>query len=149
MGSITIYGTIFKSDTSENLIDGAPARIRTSDSLVRRKTAKHMRGGKWRRGGKPFIAIVVFDPEPQPALNEDIKIHPFIFNSKQFFKRSYRENFTQSTSAGPKENPIHSTDNEAEAIAHLPLFFTEEEQKKIFSRLSEERRRLTDIDIAT
>lgn len=117
--------------------------------IVRRRMAKHMRGGKWRRGGKPFIAIVVFDPEPQPVLNEDIKIHPFIFNSKQFFKRSYRENFIQSTSAGPKENPIHSTDNEAEAIAHLLLFFTEEEQKIIFSRLSEERRRFTDIDIAT
>lgn len=116
---------------------------------VRRKMAKNMRGGKWRRGGKPYIAVVVFDPEPQPTSNEDRKAHPFVFNSKQFFKRAYRENFTQSTTAGAKENPLHSTDNEAEAIAHLPLFFTDKEQEQIFAKLAKERSKLTlhmDID---
>jgi hypothetical protein len=149
MGSITIYGTIFKSDTSENLIDGAPARIRTSDSLIRRKMAKNMRGGKWRRSGKPFIVVVVFDHEPQATSHEDREVHPFVFNSKQFFKRAYRGKFTQSTTAGAKENPLHSTDNEAEAIAHLPLFFTDKEQEQIFEKLAKERSKLTlhmDID---
>ena len=116
---------------------------------IRRKMAKHMRGGKWRRGGKPFIVVVVFDHEPQATSHEDREVHPFVFNSKQFFKRAYRENFTQSTTAGAKENPLHSTDNEAEAIAHLPLFFTDKEQEQIFEKLAKERSKLTlhmDID---
>ncbi|RKZ49218.1 MAG: hypothetical protein DRQ58_02610 [Gammaproteobacteria bacterium] len=113
---------------------------------MRRKTAKNMRGGKWRRGGKPFIAVVVFDPEPESTSNEDREVHPFVFNNKQFFKRAYREKFTQSTTAGPNENPLHSTDNEAEAIAHLPLFFNADEQAQIFEKLAKERRRLTGMD---
>jgi len=42
---------------------------------------------------------------------------------------------------------LHSTDNEAEAIAHLPLFFTVKEQEQIFNKLAEERNKLSGMDI--
>jgi hypothetical protein len=104
--------------------------------LIRFRKSGHMRGGKWRRGGKPYIAVVVFDPNPVPSAAEDRKIHPFVFNSNQFFKRDLREWFVATAGARASDNPLHSTDNEAEAIGHLPLFFSPEEQATIFAELS-------------
>jgi hypothetical protein len=89
---------------------------------VRLRKAKHMRGGKWRRGGKPYIAVVVFDPSPVAATSEERNINHHVFNRNQFFKPEVREWFTNTTSTGRKDIPLHSTDNEAKAIDHLPLF---------------------------
>ncbi|MBI3419369.1 MAG: hypothetical protein HY053_04465, partial [Proteobacteria bacterium] len=69
----------------------------------------------------------------------DKEIHPFVFNARQFFKPKLREWFTAATGTKASANPLHSTDNEAEAIGHLPLFFTEEEQQEIFRRIEELR----------
>jgi hypothetical protein len=103
-------------------------------------TGSKMRGGKWRRGGYPCIAAVVFDPHPTPSTNEDKKVHPFVLNNRQFIKREWREWFTKTTGSKPSANPIHSTDNEAEAIGHLPLFFSVVEQEEIFKKLKSLRR---------
>jgi hypothetical protein len=96
---------------------------------------RHMRGGKWRRGGRPCIAVAVFDRDPIASTAEDRKIHPFVFNARQFMKRELRDWFTKKTGAKPTANPIHSTDNEAEAIGHLPLFFTAQEQEEILAKV--------------
>src|SRR5690606_24225707 len=104
--------------------------------LTRQMRSKGMRGGKWRRGGKPCIAVVVFDPHPAPTTAEDRKVHPFVFNSRQFMKRELREWFTRVTGEKASQNPIHSTDNEAEAAGHFPLFFSAHEQEDIFDRLA-------------
>ncbi len=98
-------------------------------------TGSKMRGGKWRRGGYPCIAIVVFDPDPVPAKEKDKKVHPFVLNTRQFIKPEWREWFTKTTGSKPSANPLHSTDNEAEAIGHLPLFFSPSEQEEIFQKL--------------
>jgi hypothetical protein len=95
-----------------------------------------MRGGKWKRGGKPYVAVVVFDPHPIPSDEENRAIHPFVFNSNQFIKRDLREWFVSKASVRDKDNALHSTDNEAEAIGHLPLFFSREEQQAIFTELA-------------
>lgn len=95
-----------------------------------------MRGGKWKRGGKPYIAVVVFDPTPVPSDEENRRIHPFVFNSNQFIKRDLREWFVAKASVRDKDNALHSTDNEAEAIGHLPLFFSPEERQSIFTELA-------------
>lgn len=100
---------------------------------------RRMRGNKWRRGGYPAIAVVVFDPSPLPVSGEDKKIQSFVFNARQFLKRGLREWFTKKTGKKPSCNPIHSTDNEAEAIGHLPLFFTHEEECDIFRELQNRR----------
>lgn len=116
--------------------------IKNIPFLTRLTKARKMRGGKWRRGGYPCIAVVVFDPRPTPTTADDRKVHPFVFNARQFIKREWREWFTKTTGAKPSTNPIHSTDNEAEAIGHLPMFFTQGEQAGIFSKLAALRERI-------
>lgn len=116
--------------------------IKKVNLLTRLNKMKHMRGGKWRRGGKPYIAVVVFDQKPFATTPDQREIHKFVFNAKQFFKPDLREWFINATTAGSKDNPLHSTDNEAEAIGHLPLFFSEQEQVVIFDKLADERNKL-------
>lgn len=101
---------------------------------TRVRERKRLRGGKWRRGGFPVIAVVVFDHDPVPTDEEDRKAHPFVFNRNQFVKQGWREWFLANSRARRKDNPIHSTDNEAEAIGHLPLFFSGDEQADLFAR---------------
>ncbi len=105
-------------------------------------SARKMRGNKWRNGGPPIKVVLVFDPDPQSTSEEDRKVHPFVLNNRQFFKRAYREQFLKTTKAHRKANPIHSTDNEAEAIGHLPLFFSDEETKRILEQISDRRHRM-------
>lgn len=100
---------------------------------------KHMRGGKWKRGGKPHVAVVVFDPDPIESTEQERAIHPYVFNARQFVKQGWRSWFTETSGARSKDNPIHSTDNEAEAIGHLPLFFDSLEQAEILERLAARR----------
>jgi len=102
----------------------------------------HMRGGKWRRGGRPRLAVVVFDPEPCASTREQRAIHPFVFNQNQFIKVQWREWFSRNTRARSKDNPIHSTDNEAEALSHLWLFFTVPERAVIVNQLQSCRSRV-------
>lgn len=105
--------------------------------------SRHMRGGKWKRGGKPYIALVVFDPRPTPTSEADRKVHPFVFNSNQFIKRDLRDWFIATAKAKHNDNALHSTDNEAEAIGHFPLFFTAAEQADIFAAVAKLRAKLT------
>ncbi|NOX09516.1 MAG: hypothetical protein GXP22_08535 [Gammaproteobacteria bacterium] len=106
---------------------------------VRLTKSRKMRGGKWKRGGRPYIAVVVFDPDPVETSDEEHKVHPFVFNAKQFIKPAIRERFSRETGTRPKDNPLHSTDNEAEAVGHFPLFFSSTEQDNIFAELQEIR----------
>ena len=102
--------------------------------------ARHMRGNKWRWGGKPVVAAVVYDPNPQWRTEEDrAREHPLVFNSRQFFKRELRDRIIREGRLYHKDNALHSTDNEAEAIGHLNLFFTPEEEQAIYARVAELR----------
>lgn len=108
------------------------------DWWTRLRRVGGMRGGKWRRGGKPRVAAVVFDREPIPATPDQQRVHPFVFNARQFIKQNWREWFVAAAGAGvsPKANPIHSTDNEAEALGHLPLFFHARRQREILEQVA-------------
>ena len=135
-----IRGVAVRQDKSAALLDFLADKFQLVASKqirwwARVINAKHMRGGKWRRGGKPHIAVVVFDPDPVPSTREERKVHPFVFNRNQFVKLQWREWFCANTSACAKDNPIHSTDNEAEALGHLPLFFTLHERLHIMEKL--------------
>jgi len=103
--------------------------------LTRFKNARHMRGNKWRWGGWPVVAVVVFDPAPlwRPA-EERTKEHTHVFNRRQFFKRELRERIIRDGQLHHKQNAMHTTDNEAEAIGHLDLFFSPEEEREIHAR---------------
>jgi hypothetical protein len=135
----------------QGMVEGVADRLRAAYTvlaekdipwLVRVKTRKGMRGGKWRRGGMPMRALVVFDPEPVPTTDEDRQVHPLVFNSRQFMKRELREWFAETTGLHTKHNPLHSTDNEAEALGHLALFFTPEECEALYRQLHGLRRKL-------
>lgn len=129
----------------KGLVDAMAERIREHYEVIaetdipwftRVKTSKRMRGGKWRRGGHPVRALVVWDPAPIPTTEDERKVHPFVFNGRQFMKRSLREWFAEVTGLDPWHNPLHSTDNEAEAMGHLPLFFSPNECEAIYARMA-------------
>ncbi len=107
--------------------------------LTRMRLRRRMRRGNWRYGGKPRFAVVVFDRQPRPASEDQRHLHAFMFNAKQLIKQEWREWFVRNTAAPKTADPIHSTDNEAEAGALLELFFSADEQAAIFSRLCELR----------
>jgi hypothetical protein len=119
--------------------------LKRIDFYARAILSRRMRGNKWRRGGKPWIALVVFDRKPVATSTEDRKVHPLVFNKTQFVKREMRDWFVANHPVRDSANPIHSTDNEAEAIGHFPLFFTAAEQECIFKRLAAARRRLAEF----
>ena len=108
--------------------------------LTRLTRAKYMRGNKWRRGGWPVVAVVVFDPEPcWRSVEERSKAHPLVLNSRQFFKPELRERIVREGRLYHKDNALHSTDNEAEAVGHLDLFFTPQEERAIYAHATELR----------
>ena len=140
MNLFVIRSSAFKKDADQELIKNLKQQyqvlaLKHIPWHQRYLRARHMRGGKWRRGGYPAIAVVVYDPNPKPSAPDDREIHPYVFNSKQFAKRDWREWYTRHTGAKPSTNPIHSTDNEAEAIGHLPFFFDESERAHIYEQL--------------
>ena len=106
--------------------------------------AHKMRGGKWKRGGKPALSVIVFDPAPITvnSASDDTLTHPLVFNARQFFKPAFREKFSATYKTKPKLNPLHSTDNEYEAQEHLPLLFSSEDIKKIYALCKSERCKL-------
>jgi len=108
--------------------------------LTRLKKARYMRGNKWRWGGWPVVAVVVFDPDPvwRPRAEREAQ-HSLVFNSRQFFKRELRERIVSQGGLYRKHNAMHSTDNEAEAIGHLNLFFSPEEERALYARAEEIR----------
>jgi hypothetical protein len=109
--------------------------------LTRLTKAKHMRGNKWRWGGWPVTAVAVFDPVPLWRTEaERAQEHPLVFNSRQFFKRELRDRIVREGRLHRKDNALHSTDNEAEAVGHLNLFFSPEEEAAIHARLAALRR---------
>jgi hypothetical protein len=144
MNMFVIRGVAVETGTHTALIDMLREHYKTIlikdiPFVTRAMESGKMRGGKWRRGGRPHIVVLVFDPHPQETTEEDRKVHPFVFNSRQFAKRGFREWFTKTTGRKPSANPLHSTDNEAEAVGHFPLFFSAHEQEDIFLRLKEMR----------
>ena len=148
MNMFVIRGVAVETETHGALIGMLRQHYKTMlvkdiPFITRAMESGKMRGGKWRRGGRPHIVVLVFDPHPQPTTAEDRKVHPFVFNSRQFAKRGFREWFTKTTGRKPSANPLHSTDNEAEAVGHFPLFFSAHEQEDIFIRLKEMRENLT------
>ncbi len=109
--------------------------VRDIPWLTRLAKAKYMRGNKWRWGGWPVVAVVVFDPAPLWRTEaECAKEHPLVFSSRQFFKRDLRDRIVREGRLYHKDNALHSTDNEAEAVGHLNLFFTPEEEQALYAR---------------
>jgi hypothetical protein len=144
MNMFVIRGVAVKTGTHTALIDMLRQHYKTIlvkdiPFFTRLTESGKMRGGKWRRGGRPHIAVLVFDPHPQETTEEDRKVHGYVFNSRQFVKRGFREWFTKKTGCKASANPLHSTDNEAEAVGHFPMFFSAHEQEDIFLRLKELR----------
>lgn len=54
-------------------------------------------------------------------------------------KKNIRENFKTKTKLKDRYNPVHSTDNEAEAIGHLQYFFSNQEKELIINKINKIR----------
>lgn len=108
--------------------------------ITRMTKSRYMRGNKWRWGGWPAVAVVVFDPAPlwRGKQIHDTP-HPLVFNERQFFKRELRERIVAQGKLYHKINALHSTDNEAEAIGHYDLFFTPQEQAALYAAAEKAR----------
>lgn len=106
--------------------------------------AHTIRGGKWKRGGKPALAVIVFDPQPIDITSEAdaSETHPFVFNARQFFKPKLRAAFAEKFSVKPKLNPLHSADNEYEALEHMQHLFSQKEMAQIEALCKQEREAL-------
>jgi len=112
--------------------------------MTRATQSRKMRGNKWQRsrGGKPFIAVAVFDPFPiAPSAEKRLK-QPHVSNARQFIKEDLRKQFAEETGLKLSRNPMHSTDNEAEALAHLHLFFSKEEHTKLLDKVARLRQKM-------
>lgn len=115
------------------MVKDIPFRARHSFSHL-------MRGNKWRWGGRPAVSVIVFDPEPKWLSDEErTAVHPLVFNSRQFFKPALRERIVKEGRLHRKDNALHSTDNEAEAVGHLNLFFTRAEEEEIYDAIAQRR----------
>ena len=148
LNMFVIRGVAVETDTQAALISMLREHYKTVlvkdiPFVTRAMESGKMRGGKWRRGGRPHIVVLVFAPSPSPTTAEDRKVHPFVLNSRQFAKRGFREWFTKTTGRKASANPLHSTDNEAEAVGHFPLFFSPHEQEDIYIRLNDLRSELS------
>ncbi|HEY5700543.1 MAG TPA: hypothetical protein VIT83_00470 [Gammaproteobacteria bacterium] len=115
--------------------------VKTVSPERRARAASVMRDGRWDRGGEPAVAVAVFDRRPRATSEDQRRVHAFVFNAKQLIKQDWREWFIRSTDADEHDNPIHSTDNEAEALVHLPLFFDGREMQDILRRVEKIRGR--------
>lgn len=140
MNLFVIRQAAVKTKTAQEILDALRQQydilaVKEIPLWTRLTKSRQMRGNKWRRGGYPTIAVVVYDPAPLPVSDEDRKVQGMVFNARQFMKRDLRSWFTQKTGKKASCNPIHSTDNEAEAIGHLPMFFSAEEESDIFRQL--------------
>jgi hypothetical protein len=145
MNLFVLRSKVVRHGFRQRLLDEIASRytilaVRDIPWLTRFRKARHMRGNKWRWGGWPAVAVVVFDPAPlwrtRPERDHE---HKLVLNRRQFFKRELREQIVREGGLYHKHNAIHTTDNEAEAIGHLNLFFPPEAMRTVFDRLASAR----------
>lgn len=105
-----------------------------------------VRGGNWKKdsfpvcGGPPNTIIVAFDPHPIPVSEKQKRIQKFVKNGNLFLKEKLREDINSKFLLHEHFNPIHSSDDELEALEYLSLI-DEKWRKKILEQI--ELKRLT------
>jgi hypothetical protein len=113
---------------------------------ARSRCALNTRGGNWSRGpfaengGEPVVAVVTLHHAPQVVSAALLKQYPSLSNAEIFFaKRAIRDLVTAHTLDERHFNPVHSSDNEAEAWEYVEAAMPDAVEEV---RAEVERRRL-------
>lgn len=90
--------------------------------------ASRIRGGKWDQGpykysgGEPVALLSVFDSNPKPLNEEDMKNQPRMTNQNNLYaKYQYRDRVNGMGSKKHNYNGVHSSDNEQDALFYISL----------------------------
>ncbi|KPP96507.1 MAG: FkbM family methyltransferase [Bacteroidetes bacterium HLUCCA01] len=89
-------------------------------------SSKSLRGGNWNKGpwpvsgGKPSVLVVAYDYTPIFSSKKLRKYHPFLSNARVFgIKQEIREAINKKLPKDKRLNPIHTTDDEVEAMDYV------------------------------
>ena len=119
--------------------------LRHLDHEARTRCAREMRGGNWgpgpyaTNGGPPFAMIVAIDRRPQVPNRSELERYPGLTNANIVrAKEAIRSAIGAGLSNAELYNPVHSSDNEADAWAYIALGAPREVQR--LQRMVAERR---------
>lgn len=95
------------------------------DEEQKRNAAQSMRGGNWGQGpwpvsgGKPSTLLVMYDYHPKPLTAKMKKKYPHVSNEHYLLKEQLRSEINFSLSKEERANPLHSADDEIEALDYI------------------------------
>ncbi|MCT8140153.1 hypothetical protein H1D32_22115 [Anaerobacillus sp. CMMVII] len=104
---------------------------------VQDTATREIRGGNWNEGviyetgGKPVTMLVLLDLNVTPVPEERKKQYPFVKNGNFFKKELIRRDINALLSKENMTNPVHSSDDELEAMEYIKLLIPEEVEKII------------------
>lgn len=91
----------------------------------KKKAAQNLRGGNWGRGpwpvsgGGPSVMLVMYDYHPKALDRDKREKYPHVSNEHYLFKEEIRSKINSSLPDMEKTNPIHSSDDEIEALDYI------------------------------
>ncbi|MBF6632446.1 MAG: hypothetical protein ITG06_00065 [Planococcus sp. (in: Bacteria)] len=95
------------------------------DEEQKRNASQSMRGGNWGQGpwpvsgGKPSTLLVMYDYHPKPLSAKMKKKYPHVSNEHYLLKEQLRSEINFSLSKDERANPLHSADDEIEALDYI------------------------------
>lgn len=95
------------------------------DPEQKRKAGQNLRGGNWGKGpwpvsgGNPATLLVFYDYHPVPLEDKYKKRYPHVSNKLYLLKEELRQELNSTLPMDEKTNPIHSADDEIEAIDYI------------------------------
>ncbi|WP_422123838.1 hypothetical protein DHX103_03235 [Planococcus sp. X10-3] len=87
--------------------------------------AQNLRGGNWGKGpwpvsgGNPAILLIMYDYNPKPISKNYRKKYPHVTNEHYLLKEELRREINSSLPLNERSNPIHSSDDEIEALDYI------------------------------
>ncbi|ANU10182.1 hypothetical protein BBH88_07645 [Planococcus antarcticus DSM 14505] len=95
------------------------------DEEQKRNAAQSMRGGNWGQGpwpvsgGKPSTLLIMYDYHPKSLNTKMKKKYPHVSNEHYLLKEQLRSEINFSLSKEERANPLHSADDEIEALDYI------------------------------
>ncbi len=86
-----------------------------------------IRGGNWSpgpwktNGGRPFYALLLFDPKPIKMTRKQLTQFPFVQNARLLNKSKWREKVNARFPKAQQANFVHASDNTHEAYEYLSV----------------------------
>lgn len=93
----------------------------------KRQASQKLRGGNWGQGpwpvggGDPAVLLVMYDYHPKPLNEKAKKKYPHVSNEHYLFKEEVRQEINSNLENAEKTNPIHSSDDEIEALDYINM----------------------------